>query len=215
MSALVDVAAVRPRERSALAAREDDELVALLRAGHPQAFAAIHERYRARLLGYARRVLRGAHHDAEDVVQDAFARAHAALLADARPVALHAWLYTIVRNRCIDELRRAGRPVELAEWAEPAPAEHSDPAVRFAEREEVQALVADIARLPERQRVALVLRELEGLSYEELAGALHITIPATKSLLVRARDNLAHSAEARDALHGPPRPLRRVSAAAA
>ena len=80
----------------------DEQLVALLRAGDDAAFAAIHDRYRRRLLAYARRFLGGSREDAEDVVQDVFTAAHRALLADEREITLRPWLYRMTRNRCID-----------------------------------------------------------------------------------------------------------------
>src|SRR3954470_9105328 len=84
----------------------DAQLVDLVRAGDDRAFAAIHERYQPRLVAFARQLLGGAHHDAEEVVQDAFVRALRALRADEREMALKAWVFTIVRNRPLDVLRR-------------------------------------------------------------------------------------------------------------
>ena len=68
--------------------------------------------------------------------------------------------------------------------------EDDDPAVRAAEREELRAIVAEIGRLPERQRLALVMRELEGATHVQMSTALGTSIPATQSLLVRARAQL-------------------------
>src|SRR3954469_6319433 len=130
----------------------DEQLVDLVRAGDDRAFAAIHDRYEARLVAYARQLLGGAHHDAEEVVQDAFVRALGALRANDREMALRAWLYTIVRNRALDALARPART--------PAPGPHpavladggGDPQERFARAEEVGPLVASMKRLPARQR---------------------------------------------------------------
>ena len=95
--------------------------MALFRAGSDDAFRAIHDRYRARLLAYARQMLHGAISDPEDALQDVFMRAYRALRASDRPVMLRAWLYRIAHNRCIDELRRpCPVPSELAADAEPA-----------------------------------------------------------------------------------------------
>src|SRR3982750_587348 len=91
----------------------DEQLVDLVRAGDDRAFTAIHDRYEARLVAYARQLLGGAHHDAEEVVQDAFVRALSALRADEREMALKPWLYTIVRNRALDVLRRPVRTTDL------------------------------------------------------------------------------------------------------
>src|SRR5213082_3115250 len=135
----------------------DERLVALVRAGRDDAFAAIHDRYRGRLLAFARRLLAGTGHDAEDVVQDAFIRALAGLRATDTEMHLRPWLYMIVRNRAMDELRKPGRVA-----AHLRPAEGADPALRAIERELLGDVVAEIARLPERQRTALVMRELEG-----------------------------------------------------
>ncbi|HEX2087191.1 MAG TPA: RNA polymerase sigma factor [Solirubrobacteraceae bacterium] len=178
----------------------DEQLVAAFRAGDDEAFAAIAERYRDRLVAYARHMLRAlGHAAAEDVVQDVLVRAYGALRADSRPMALRAWLYRIAHNRCLDELRAERPTAELHE----ALAGPEDPVAAFGRRERLRELVGDIQGLPPQQRSALVIRELDGLSYAELAEALDTTVPAVKSLLVRARMNLAEAAEARDATAEP------------
>src|SRR5881392_4245633 len=125
---------------SALASQmDDDRLVALVRAGRDDAFAAIHNRYRDRLVAFARRLLAGTGHDAEDVVQDAFIRALAGLRATDAEMHLRPWLYMIVRNRAMDELRRPARAAaELDDVAHLFAIEDDDPAVRAAEREELR-----------------------------------------------------------------------------
>jgi RNA polymerase sigma factor (sigma-70 family) len=170
----------------------DERLVAAIRAGDDDAFAAIHDRYRDRLVAFARRLLAGTGHDAEDVVQDAFIRALAGLRATDAEMNLRPWLYMIVRNRAMDELRRPTRvAAELDDVAHLRPVEDLDPAVRVVERERFRRVVDGIGRLPERQRMALVMREMDGASHVEMAGALGTTVPGTKSLLVRARAALA------------------------
>lgn len=168
--------------------------MALFRAGNEEAFRVVHERYQRRLLAYARQMLPG--HDAEDAVQEVFVRAYAALLADDRAISLRAWLYRIAHNRCVDELRRA-IPIP-AEVDATAPASTSDPEVETERREQVARLITDITRLPGQQRSALLMRELEGLTYDELGEALGVSVPAVKSLLVRARIGLVSASEARD-----------------
>jgi RNA polymerase sigma-70 factor, ECF subfamily len=174
--------------------RTDDELVAAVRAGRADAFDAIHDRYVHELLGYARQVLAGAHHDAEEVVQDAFVKALNALRADDRSIALRPWLYTIVRNRALDELRRPKRsagvdPEELM-LSDP----DGDPLDRMIERHHFDRVLSGIRKLPQRQREALVLRELDGRTHEEVAQHLGITTGASKTLLHRARGNLVVAA---------------------
>jgi RNA polymerase sigma factor (sigma-70 family) len=176
--------------------RSDEQLVRLFRAGNEEAFRVIHDRYRARLLAYARQMLGGSRPDAEDALQDVFVRVYGALRASERDVSLRAWLYRIAHNRCIDELRRPAPPTpETLELLRP-PA--NDPVSATEQRESLRRLVADVGRLPEQQRSALLMREISGMSYEGLAEALDVTVPAIKSLLVRARIGLAQAAEARD-----------------
>jgi RNA polymerase sigma factor (sigma-70 family) len=190
-----------PLSAAFLRLRSDEQLVALFRAGSDDAFRAIHDRYGARLLAYTRQMLRGGG-DAEDALQDVFIRAYRALRSNDRPVTLRAWLYRIAHNRCIDELRRPRPlPSELAADAEPAfcfPAASREPPA-VAERSAALArLVSDVRTLPSQQRSALLMRELQGLSYEELASAMAISVPAVKSLLLRARTGMIDIAAARD-----------------
>ena len=174
--------------------RSDDQLLALFRAGREDAFRAIHDRYQARLLAYVRHMLRGST-EAEDVVQDVFLRAYGALRTGENEIAVRAWLYRVAHNRCIDYVRRAPAPPLQPDELIPG---GTDPVIVAERREDLRRLVADLHNLPEQQRSALIIRELEGLSYEELASALAVTVPAVKSLLVRARSGLAEAAEARD-----------------
>jgi RNA polymerase sigma factor (sigma-70 family) len=194
--------------------RSDEQLVAAFRDGREDAFAAISERYRERLVAYAEHMLRArGPAAAEDVVQDVLLRAYRALRADSRPMALRAWLYRIAHNRCLDELRGDRPTAELLEDAVASTEE--DPAAAVGRRERLRELVRDIQDLPPQQRSALVIRELDGLSYAELAEALDTTVPAVKSLLVRARMNLAAAAEAREAAAQPVESARRTSVAIA
>jgi len=168
----------------------DHELVSRVRLGCDDAFAEIYRRYRGPLRSFAGGILAGTSHDADDVVQDAFIRAHRGLRVTNRPMTLRPWLYMIARNQAIDTLRAARNLGELDEDAKPLGAVDRDPARQMDERDEMRQLVAEIGRLPERQRMALVMREFDGRSHEETARLLHTTVPATKSLLIRARTNL-------------------------
>ncbi len=178
--------------------RSDEQLVALFRQGSDEAFSVLHDRYRQRLFSYVRQMLTaGTRADAEDVLQDVFVRAYSGLRADDRPMAARAWLYRVAHNRCVDALRRpAPIPVELSELET---SDLQDPLVEASRREDLARLVTDLRRLPEQQRSALLMRELEGLRYAELAQALDCSLAAVKSLLVRARMGLAEAVEARDA----------------
>lgn len=201
-SAIPTTAAQRTGTRPAstgrfLRLRSDDQLVALFRGGDEAAFQAIHDRYRQRLFAYSRQMLGGSRQDAEDALQDVFLRAYGALRADRRPVSLRAWLYRVAHNRCVDHLRRPTPPA--AEVFEMSRRPLHDPIEESERREDLRRLVEDVRNLPSQQRSALLMREMDGLSYTELADALDVTVPAVKSLLVRARIGLVEAGEARDA----------------
>jgi RNA polymerase sigma factor (sigma-70 family) len=178
--------------------RSDEQLVALFRAGSDDAFGVLHDRYRQRLFAYVRQMLSGhSRQDAEDVLQDVFVRAFGALRDDSRAINVRAWLYRVAHNRCIDHLRRPHPPA--AEIFEMSRKPLLDPVDEAQRRDDLKRLVADVGRLPEQQRSALLMREIDGLSYADLAGALDVTVPAIKSLLVRARVGLVEAQESRDA----------------
>ena len=172
----------------------DERLVALVRAGSDDAYGLIVTRYREPLTGFAAKLLGGSHADAEDVVQDAFIRGLRGLRAErpgdgAAPVALHDRPQPGVRPPPRREKR-----TEDPERLELVAADHrTEPYESAAAREELDQVVAEIGRLPERQRLALVKRELGGATHRELAGELGTSVAATKSLLVRARSSLAEA----------------------
>ncbi len=175
--------------------RSDEQLVSQFRGGDEDAFRVIHDRYRQRLFAYTRQML-ASRQDAEDALQDVFVRAYAGLRSSDRDLALRAWLYRVAHNRCVDELRRPPPPApELITLVRPP---IQDPIAQAEQRESLRRLIADVRRLPDQQRSALLMRELTGMSYTELAAALGISVPALKSLLVRARVSLVQSMQARD-----------------
>jgi RNA polymerase sigma factor (sigma-70 family) len=173
----------------------DERLIALTRRGHERAFEAIVQRYRARLLAFCRHML-GSREDAEDILQEVFVAAFNAIVADERPINVRPWLYRIARNRCLNQLRRAtatgvdSMDIFLADNGQSV-------SERILQREQFRSLLADISSLPESQRTALLLREIDALPYEQIAEVMDTTIPSVKSLLVRARVALAEAAEAR------------------
>jgi RNA polymerase sigma factor (sigma-70 family) len=175
--------------------QSDERLVGYVRRGHTAAFEALVARYEQRLFSFCRRLL-GSHEDAEDVLQEVLAAAYKAMCADERPIHVRPWLYRIARNRSLNHLRKGDtggfEPVD-AQWSDQGPTT----AEKVQSREEFKLLVADIQRLPRAQRTALILREMDALSYEQIAGVMGTTLPSVKSLLVRARGSLAEAAAAR------------------
>ncbi len=175
--------------------QSDERLIGYVRKGNPAAFEVLVARYHARLLAFCRHLL-GSREDAEDVLQEVLAAAFNAILADDRPINVRPWLYRIARNRSLNHLRRI-QAVGVDSMDVHLSDNGASTADKVHEREEFRILVGDIHELPETQRTALVLREMDALSYEQIAEAMETTVSSVKSLLVRARVSLAEAAEAR------------------
>ena len=152
-------------------------------------------RYESRLIAFCRHLL-GSREDAEDVLQEVMTAAFNAMLADDRPINVRPWLYRIARNRSLNHLRRI-QAIGVDSMDIHFSDNGASTADKVHEREEFRLLVGDIHELPETQKTALVLREMDALSYEQIAEAMETTVPSVKSLLVRARVSLAEAAEAR------------------
>jgi RNA polymerase sigma factor (sigma-70 family) len=175
--------------------QSDERLIALTRRGQHAAFETLCARYQSRLLSFCRHML-ASREDAEDVLQEVFAAAFNAVLADERAINVRPWLYRIARNRSLNHLRRAS-----AVGVDSMDVHFADHGIstgdRVLRRESFRELIADVHDLPETQRTALLLREIDALSYDQIALAMETTVPSVKSLLVRARISLAEAAEAR------------------
>lgn len=175
--------------------QSDERLIALVRRGNHAAFEMLVSRYQSRLLAFCRHML-GSREDAEDVLQEVFAASFNAILADDRPINVRPWLYRIARNRSLNHLRRV-QPIGVDSMDVHLSEGGATTADKVHKREEFRLLVGDVQELPETQKTALLLREIDALSYEQIAEAMETTIPSVKSLLVRARVSLAEAAEAR------------------
>jgi len=183
------------RRSPVLKLEKDARLIALIRSGHEGAFEVLFDRYQSRLLAFCSSMLKS-RQDAEDVLQEVFVNAHAAILADERKINARPWLYRIARNRCLNHLRRPVPEGQDSMDIHPH-LNGTSTAERVQDREELRQVLDDVGTLPETQRTALLLREIDQLSYEDIAVAMETTVPAVKSLLVRARITLAESSEAR------------------
>ena len=138
--------------------------------------------------GLCRGLLRNAD-EAEDAAQQAFLSAHGAFLRGAEPRDPAAWVATIARNECLARIReRMRRPLPVA-GADTA-VSSSDPVAEATRRADMAALWRAVNALAPQQREAMLLREFGGLSYDELAVALGVSVPAVESLLFRARTKL-------------------------
>jgi hypothetical protein len=118
------------------------------------------------------------------------------MLADEREINLRPWLYRIARNRCLNHLRKPSADAQESMDMVPE-VEAASTAEKVHNREEFRQILSDVNKLPETQRSALLLREMDALSYEEIADAMETTVPSVKSLLVRARISLAEASQAR------------------
>ncbi|MEK6229875.1 MAG: RNA polymerase sigma factor [Actinomycetota bacterium] len=168
-----------------LRAQSDERLVDLVRAGNDAAFEAIVARYRKPLLRYCTRFL--GEPRAEDVVQQALVSAYASLRSSDGDMSLRPWLYRIVHNTALNALRdRALRHEELSESLDGV--DRPDQLAESGER--FRDVMGAVAALPARQRDAIVLREMEGRSYEAIAAELGVSGGAVRQLLNRARNTL-------------------------
>jgi RNA polymerase sigma-70 factor, ECF subfamily len=167
-----------------------------LRAGDAPAFEELVMTYQHRVFGVALRML-GNRAEAEEVAQEAFVRAHRALGDFRGDAKLSTWLYAITSRLCLNRLASGER--RLTRQGEDALLRLSDagprPDAALERRELETALGRAIAELPEDRRIVVVLRDIEGLSYEEIAQVLELELGTVRSRLHRARADLKEKLE--------------------
>ncbi|MFZ5823156.1 MAG: sigma-70 family RNA polymerase sigma factor [Bacillota bacterium] len=177
----------------------DEVLVKKAQDGDRNSLSELMVRYERKTYNLAYRLM-GNHADASDAAQEALVRVCLRLRNFRGDSAFSTWLFRVVTNTCLDELRRRGRlrhaslddalPVEEGAVPRQAPDEAESP-VEYAERHEIQAAVKRaINRLPDEYRVVVIMRDLQGLSYQEIAVMLGTTLGTIKSRLHRARQAL-------------------------
>ncbi len=177
--------------------RDDRNLVGLARRGDREAFGTLVRRHQDRAFNLAYQMVRN-REDALDISQEAFARAYASLASFKGDASFSTWLHRIVVNLAIDSLRRRERRGatsydDARGTSQEGEVEHSapdDPATAL-ETKQVRALLArGIAQLPPAQRAVLVLREIEGMSYEDIARTVECNLGTVMSRLFYARRKL-------------------------
>ncbi len=179
----------------------DAALMVRFRNGDELAFAELVERYKRPVFNFVCRQI-GMYGDAEDIAQNVFVQIFRSADRYEPSAKFTTWMFTIARNLCLNEFRRRQRhPLQSMndtslrkdpndsspQFADPSA--HS-PAIQSADNEIQDRIMSAIQKLPENQRAAVLLCRYEGLSYEDIAKILQISIGATKSLLHRARETL-------------------------
>jgi RNA polymerase sigma-70 factor (ECF subfamily) len=177
----------------------DSALMDRAARGDTVAFDALVRRHTPRMYRVALRIT-GSSAEAEDVVQDAWISAWRGLAGFRNESAASTWLYRVVSNAALAHVRRRRPTVSLDAALSSESADHpplldtglladarADPEGQVVAAEQVDAVLRAIATLEMSQRVPLVLRELEGLSYEEVAEVMEVSVPALRSRLHRAR----------------------------
>ena len=169
-----------------------------VRRGDDRAFEVLYQRYHRRIHAYVLGMVKD-HGRAEDVTQEVFVSALRRMRETEQPLAFKPWLYQIAKNSCIDAFRRSKRTEEVSYDADEglAPADHSrlvgsgpSPDAAVAAKQELDSLCGAFGGLSETHHEILVLRELEGLSYQEIGRRMGMSRPAVESTLFRARRRL-------------------------
>ncbi len=176
----------------------DRALVVAARAGSPDAFASLVDRYRAPVVRLAYRLTRDAD-EAKDIAQDAFFRAYRRLAEFHPDRPFSRWLFVIARNASLDALRRRRRAA--AHGLDVDPQHELGPEEIALRNEEAERVREALEALPERYRLVLELYYVSGLRYREIAEALGIPIGTVKTFLSRAKRQL------REELEGAETPL--------
>ncbi|OLB03056.1 MAG: hypothetical protein AUH14_13950 [Candidatus Rokubacteria bacterium 13_2_20CM_69_15_1] len=174
---------------------DDSDLEERLRRGDPRAFEDLVIAYQHRVFGVALRMLRN-RSEAEEIAQEVFLRVHRAVEDFRGEAKLSTWLYAITSRLCLNRLASGERRMarEGEESLERLRGD-ADPAAHVERVELEAALQRAITELPEERRIVVVLRDFEGLSYEEIAAALDLPLGTVRSRLHRARTDLKEKLE--------------------
>ena len=185
---------------------EESRLIKRASGGDAAAFNSLMSMHEKRMYAVALRMC-GNPEDAQDCLQEAMIRIYRSISGFKAQSSFSTWIYRITMNACLDELRRRkNRPgASLDDMLEAgwAPTSPDDTPERHALRSEVRRTLRDfIGELPEDMRAAVVLRDIEGFSYEEIAGMLDTNVGTIKSRISRGREKLREKIAAKSELFG-------------
>ncbi len=163
----------------------DEALAARIAGNDEAAFDEVFRRYHQPIYRFCAAMV--GPEEAKDVLQNVMVKVMT-VMPDGEDFHLKAWLYRVAHNECVDHIRRSGRSTgEIEMDSFPAATRRGDPHRTVEQRQLLSRLVSDLSELPEKQRSALVMRELSGLSYAEMAAGLGSTESAAKQLVYEAR----------------------------
>ncbi len=178
---------------------DDKDIIEALKAGSQTAMEMLFDRYKSRILNFSLRYL-GNRADAEDVTSDVFVTLFSNKYTWNPTAKLSTWLFTVARNACLTRLRKKKNIISI--WFTKneddddkadvwdIPDENSIGDQIMSTKESIQHVKKAISKLPVEQREAIILREYQRLSYEEIAQILECSLDKVKVLIFRARENL-------------------------
>lgn len=180
-------------------AQTDEELINEYLQGNQQLMGVIFQKFKAPVFNYAYRLTMN-RADAEDITADTFLAVFSKKYSYQPEVKFLTWLFTVVRNACIDRIRRRRRSVSLSSWSKDDPDTDSGqidvvdetamPAEDVAENERARQVRAAINKLPEDQREAIILREYHAMDYQQISQIMNCSLSNVKILIFRGRENL-------------------------
>ena len=173
-----------------MAFAEDTDFITRFKGGDLSGFEELVRKYQDRVYNLCRYMIQDPH-DAQDAAQDVFLKAYQNLKAFKPDASLYTWLYRIAVNTCLD-YKKKPRPEQAEDESviDDLASTEPSPEQRYQSKEIGQAIQAALQKLPEHLRAAIVLKEIEELSYEEIAAVLDTSLGTVKSRISRAREQL-------------------------
>ncbi len=169
---------------------QDRSLVEEFQQGDEFAFVSIYNRYKTPVYAFCVKML-GDREQARDVMQETFLRVYENRDRLSSISSLKAWIFTIARNQCLNQIRKARWQVPLENEREPVAARSETPISRLEKSERIALVTRYLDELKTEYREVIILREYQNMSYEEIAAVTRSTLSAVKSRLFKARRKLA------------------------
>lgn len=172
--------------------QEENQWIQEVLAGDKQAYAQIINKYKNPLYGTILRMTRNPH-DAQDLVQEAFIKVYQQLEKYNGTGSFSSWLYRVAINHCMDEFRKKRYQMKQSEIDEETVVDQNYPEVVFLKKERSRQLERLIATLPEDERLIILLRYINELSYDEISEMVDIPLSTVRNKLHRAKKKMRHT----------------------